>query len=101
MFSVAQICNLLYRRIGFCGALARPVRSNSRTLCRLQIGDMADYKSALLRLRSRVPTDTAATDAVATFNIRQPASVNPDQHKRKNKLPSHHDSQSGMVSELT
>src|SRR6476660_9372046 len=47
VFSVAQICNLLYRRIAFCGASAVTMRSNFRTLCRLQIGDTADYKSAL------------------------------------------------------
>ena len=45
--SVAQIFNLLYRRIAFCGR--REVRrpSDLSTPCRFQIGDTADCKSAL------------------------------------------------------
>jgi hypothetical protein len=52
VFSVAQICNLLYRRIAFCGTSASGNVLDLRALCRLQIGDTADYKSAL-RGRSR------------------------------------------------
>ena len=44
---VAQICNLLYRRIAFCESRIFVRQSRKRTLCRLQIGDTADYKSAL------------------------------------------------------
>jgi hypothetical protein len=39
---VAQICNLLYRRIAFCRALTTPTGYGLSTLCRLQIGDTAD-----------------------------------------------------------
>src|SRR5258706_8455109 len=48
VFSVAQICNLPYRRIAFCGQVGKCecARTLGR-LCRLQIGDTADYKSAL------------------------------------------------------
>src|SRR5678809_1403722 len=45
--SVAQICNLPYRRIAFCESRIFVRQSRKRTLCRLQIGDTADYKSAL------------------------------------------------------
>jgi len=38
---VAQISNLPYRRILFCG-IARPPALGFWTLCRLQIGDTAD-----------------------------------------------------------
>ncbi len=45
--TVAQIFNLLYRRIAFCGRreVLRP--SGLSTPCRFQIGDTADCKSAL------------------------------------------------------
>jgi hypothetical protein len=46
LFLARQICNLLYR-IAFCGASANASALELRTLCRLQIGDTADYKSAL------------------------------------------------------
>jgi len=44
---VAQICNLLYRRFSTCGARAVRTLSDNPAVCRLQIGDTADYKSAL------------------------------------------------------
>src|SRR5262249_44781730 len=52
MVSVAQICNLLYRRIvscriASCTLFARCGALNWATVCRLQIGDTADFKSAL------------------------------------------------------
>jgi len=45
--AVAQIFNLVYRRIEFCGRreVLRP--SGLPTPCRFQIGDTADCKSAL------------------------------------------------------
>jgi hypothetical protein len=49
---VAQICNLPYRRIAFCESRIFVRQSRKRTLCRLQIGDTADYKSALRPRRS-------------------------------------------------
>ena len=51
VFSVAQICNLPYRRIAFCGPFASHGRLEHLPLCRLQIGDTADCKSALRRFR--------------------------------------------------
>jgi hypothetical protein len=45
---VAQIFNLLYRRIAFCTARRLLPASTYRKPCRLQIGDTADCKSALL-----------------------------------------------------
>src|SRR5205823_3758806 len=44
---VAQICNLPYRRIAFCGRGKIPESQEPEHACRLQIGDTADYKSAL------------------------------------------------------
>jgi hypothetical protein len=44
---VAQICNLPYRGIGFCGPPIIQKLRNSPKLCRLQIGDTAECNSAL------------------------------------------------------
>jgi hypothetical protein len=44
---VAQVFNLPYRRISFCDVSEIPERSAWRPLCRLKIGDTADWKSAL------------------------------------------------------
>ena len=44
---VAQICNLPYRRIVFCGPPTNPTRWNGSMPCRLQIGDTAECNSAL------------------------------------------------------
>jgi hypothetical protein len=44
---VAQIFNLLYRRIGFCEATPAAGLPSLRTACRLQIGDTAESNSAL------------------------------------------------------
>jgi len=41
----------LYRRIAFCGRSASPVPLELSEALRLQIGDTADYKSALRRCR--------------------------------------------------
>jgi hypothetical protein len=49
VFSVAQTCNLPFRRIAFCALPAVRGCWNISTLCRLQIGETADYKSALRR----------------------------------------------------
>ena len=51
LFSVAQIFNLLYRRIAFCRACECPEVSRTCDPCRLQIGDTAESNSAL-RLRA-------------------------------------------------
>ena len=46
--TVAQISNLLFRRFSTCWSSGQSRRAwNRRTLCRLQIGDTADWKSAL------------------------------------------------------
>src|SRR5205807_4571613 len=39
-FLVAQICNLLYRRLAVCGPSEMPNPAQERSLCRLQIGDI-------------------------------------------------------------
>src|ERR1041385_771075 len=44
---VAQIFNLLFRRIAFCGAWRSPVALRVAMRSRLQIGETADCKSAL------------------------------------------------------
>jgi hypothetical protein len=46
-FRVAQIFNLLYRRITFCGILRGPNAFGVGDACRLQIGDTAAFNSAL------------------------------------------------------
>jgi hypothetical protein len=43
VFSVAQICNLLYRRIAFCGTSASAKRART-------FGPSADYKSAIRQI---------------------------------------------------
>jgi len=48
---VAQIFNLLYRRFSTCGHWKMPTGLGMGTVRRLQIGDTADCKSALLWLR--------------------------------------------------
>jgi hypothetical protein len=50
---VAQICNLLYRRIAFGWVPCAAGSSGLATAGEWQIRDPADYKSALLRLRLR------------------------------------------------
>jgi hypothetical protein len=50
---VAQIFNLLYRRIAFGGAPGMGKSSDPSTASGLQIRDTAEYNSALLRLRLR------------------------------------------------
>ena len=50
---VAQICNLLYRRIAF-GSASRPATAcGVAAASGLQIRDTAEFNSALLRLRLR------------------------------------------------
>jgi hypothetical protein len=44
---VAQICNLLYRRIEFCGGAIIATAPRFATASRLQIGDTAEFNSAL------------------------------------------------------
>jgi len=48
---VAQICNLLYRRIAFGGPSYFPDAFDLAAASGLQIRDTAEYNSALLRLR--------------------------------------------------
>ena len=48
---VAQISNLLYRRASSLRAVADRARSTVLAVCRLEIGDTADWKSALPWLR--------------------------------------------------
>ena len=48
---VAQIPNLLYRRASSLRAVINRRCSAVLTLCRLEIGDTADWKSALLRMQ--------------------------------------------------
>jgi hypothetical protein len=50
---VAQICNLLYRRIAFGGAPGVAQSFDPTAASGLQIRDTAEYNSALLRLRLR------------------------------------------------
>jgi len=50
---VAQIFNLLYRRIAFGGASGVAKTSDPSAASGLQIRDTAEYNSALLRLRLR------------------------------------------------
>ena len=50
---VAQICNLLYRRIAFGGTPYFPDAFDLAAASGLQIRDTAEYNSALLRLRLR------------------------------------------------
>jgi len=42
---VAQISNLLYRRIAFCGGAYCQTSPHSAIASRLQIGDMAEFNS--------------------------------------------------------
>jgi len=51
---VAQTSGLPYRRLAVCGPLEVPTRVVISTLCRWQIGDTADWKSALRAKASRV-----------------------------------------------
>jgi hypothetical protein len=46
---VAQVSNLLYRRLPVGSAWKEPVRPNARGVCGLEIRDTADWKSALRR----------------------------------------------------
>jgi ABC-type Fe3+ transport system permease subunit len=55
---VAQIRNLPYRRIAFCGPPAVRARRNVSTSCRLQIGDTAECNSALRRAGGASREDT-------------------------------------------
>jgi len=50
---VAQISNLLYRRLAACGAPINRTRTRFPGLCRLEIGDTADCKSALQTLDAK------------------------------------------------
>jgi hypothetical protein len=45
--AVAQIFNLPFRRIAFCGPPPIRTRTNIATVCRLQIGETAECNSAL------------------------------------------------------
>jgi hypothetical protein len=57
---VAQIFNLLYRRIEFCKAFERSSVFGHSDACRLQIGDTAECNSAL-RLRTGPTTGSFAS----------------------------------------
>jgi hypothetical protein len=63
--AVAQIFNLLYRRIAFCGRRAVPQPLGSSTSCRLQIGDTADCKSALRAGGTRITPSRSKPPAVS------------------------------------
>ena len=51
---VAQVSNLLYRRLPVCLVLVGRNVPEILHICRLEIGDTADWKSALLLMRVRV-----------------------------------------------
>ena len=53
---VAQIWNLPYRRIASCRALAGLKAVDGSRPCRLQVGDTADFKSALRSAPSPLPS---------------------------------------------
>ena len=57
--AVAQIFNLLYRRIVFGRALDHPTRRPLATACRVQLCDTAEYNSALRRGTKHVPHSSA------------------------------------------
>ena len=56
---VAQICNLPYRRIAFCGTPKVRMRWNISTLRRFQIGDTAECNSATILAGRVVPASNA------------------------------------------
>jgi len=60
---VAQICNLLYRRIAFGGAPGVVKSFDPAAASGLQIRDTAEYHSALLRLRLRLLRFFAASQS--------------------------------------
>ena len=58
---VAQISNLLYRRFSTCGPENNPVHFEMGTVSRLEIGDTADWKSALPVLGDRTISRLSAS----------------------------------------
>ncbi len=67
---VAQISNLLYRRASSLRVGADRARSTVLTVCRLEIGDTADWKSALLWLRLRRARSLRGSIAASRMSAR-------------------------------
>ena len=72
---VAQISNLPYRRIPFCRAPPKPTASICRTASRLEIGDIADWKSALRARRALTPNPAAMRRRQPTLILPLPLSA--------------------------
>ena len=70
VFGVAQICNLPYRRIGFCRVSARRTRRNIPAPCRLQIGDTAQRGKAATKVARGLPGRSASKRKGHAGNLR-------------------------------
>jgi hypothetical protein len=67
--AVAQVSNLLYRRLPVGRVLAKPATRQTRGACGLEIRDTADWKSAL---RLKVAALQSALGFRISFDIRIP-----------------------------